>query len=211
MENLGIRKSGGIYAQSVRVLVADDDECVRDMVGGTIESVCEKSGLAVDLCDAEDGRQMVHHVTQGGIDLVVSDVLMPGGDGPEAVRSFINSPTAPYVAMMSGYVQPDQYPVLAELFKSQNFLGVFPKPLNEGDLELLLALASVHVSTTECARLATHGSTAECERLATTVSFDPLEIRRRILSSARLACYKRGVAPLLYDHLVTPAGIEPAS
>lgn len=58
-----------------RVLIADDDTVVRDMV----RRYLERDGL--DVAIAQDGNQARRLLESGQIDVAVLDVMMPGSDG----------------------------------------------------------------------------------------------------------------------------------
>lgn len=62
------------------VLVADDDRATREQLAAILRA----GGHTVELC--EDGQEAVSRVAQGGIDLVLLDVLMPRLSGTEACR-----------------------------------------------------------------------------------------------------------------------------
>ncbi len=62
------------------VLVADDDRLTRRLV----REALERQGCTVETC--EDGQAAVERAGQGGIDLVLLDVLMPKLTGLEACR-----------------------------------------------------------------------------------------------------------------------------
>ncbi len=62
------------------ILVADDDRVTRRLVTEALE----RRGCTVESC--EDGQAAVERVGQGGIDLVLLDVLMPRMTGLEACR-----------------------------------------------------------------------------------------------------------------------------
>jgi len=183
MDNLGGRQLAvGQEAgqeSAVQILVADDDGCQREFVSSAFERVSGDCGVGVDLIEAQNGPEVVRWVARGGIQLVVSDVMMIGGNGPEAVSEFIDSPDSPHVVMMSGRVSPEQVPVLTRLFSNPKFLGVFPKPLSLESVGLLLTLAS------------TRGQIRE--DLADPSS-DPGQIRQRILDATRVACEASGMS-----------------
>lgn len=62
------------------VLVADDDRATREQLAAILRA----GGHTVELC--EDGQEAVSRVAQGGIDLVLLDVMMPRLSGTEACR-----------------------------------------------------------------------------------------------------------------------------
>jgi len=67
--------------RSEHILVVDDDREIRDLLGRFLK----KHGLRVST--AADGREMLRHLQDGAIDLVVLDVMMPGVDGLTLTRN----------------------------------------------------------------------------------------------------------------------------
>jgi two-component system, cell cycle response regulator len=67
-------------ARPGRIVVADDDRLTREMLTGILRS----AGHIVDAVD--DGQEAVERVAQGGVDLVLLDVVMPRLSGIEACR-----------------------------------------------------------------------------------------------------------------------------
>jgi two-component system, OmpR family, response regulator len=64
----------------VRLLVVDDDENIRDMVGTALRYAGFETAVAVD------GNDALAKVPEFAPDLIVLDVLMPGPDGHEVCR-----------------------------------------------------------------------------------------------------------------------------
>lgn len=83
-----------------RVLLVEDE----DMVRAVAERALTRSGYTVTTC--ADGEEGLAAVANGGeFDLVVSDVVMPGMDGPAMARAIRRvSPSLP-VLFMSGYAE----------------------------------------------------------------------------------------------------------
>lgn len=63
-----------------RIVVADDDRLSRELLAGILRA----AGHSVDT--VEDGQEAVERVAQGGVDLVLLDVVMPRLSGIEACR-----------------------------------------------------------------------------------------------------------------------------
>lgn len=78
---------------ATRILIVDDDEGIRTLVSGFLG----KHGY--DVITAENVAGMRRRLVEGGIDLIVLDVMMPGEDGLAALRSL--GPDAPPVIMLS--------------------------------------------------------------------------------------------------------------
>ena len=63
-----------------RIVVADDDRLSRELLAGILRG----AGHTVET--AEDGQEAVERVAQGGVDLVLLDIVMPRLSGVEACR-----------------------------------------------------------------------------------------------------------------------------
>jgi diguanylate cyclase (GGDEF)-like protein len=66
--------------RGARILVADDDRLAREMLAGMLR----KAGHTVEMVD--DGQEALEKISQGGIDLVLLDIVMPRLSGVEACR-----------------------------------------------------------------------------------------------------------------------------
>src|SRR5581483_4167754 len=84
---------------SETILVIEDEEQVRSAV----QRVLERLGYSVLV--ACDGAQAVEtaRAYSGRIDLVLSDVVVPGGSGPDVVKEIIERSPATKTLFMSGY------------------------------------------------------------------------------------------------------------
>jgi len=88
------------WAGGGRILLVEDEDPVR-MVA---ERALARAGYEVT--PARDGEEGLEQVAQGGkFDLVVSDVVMPGMDGPAMVREIRRLAPAMPVLFMSGYAE----------------------------------------------------------------------------------------------------------
>jgi diguanylate cyclase (GGDEF)-like protein len=67
-------------ARPARIVVADDDRLARELLAGILRG----AGHLVDA--VEDGQEAVERVAQGGVDLVLLDIVMPRLSGLEACR-----------------------------------------------------------------------------------------------------------------------------
>ncbi len=85
------------------VLVVDDEPALR----AVLRAVLDDEGYAV--LEAAHGPAMLELLARKRADMVLLDVMMPGGDGREAyrhLRARADLPDVP-VVMMSAAVQPD--------------------------------------------------------------------------------------------------------
>lgn len=73
-------EAAGDGARPLRILLAEDDPTVRDLV----KMILEKRGLSVAI--AENGSEAVARWQAGGIDLILMDLQMPEMNGLEAAR-----------------------------------------------------------------------------------------------------------------------------
>jgi CheY-like chemotaxis protein len=109
------------------VLVVDDEPGLRAVV----RAVLDDEGYAV--LEAQHGPAMLELLSQERADLVLLDVMMPGGDGREAYRELrarADLPDVP-VVMMSAAVRPDGLDPSVAAFLRKPF-----------DLDHLLALVA---------------------------------------------------------------------
>jgi two-component system cell cycle sensor histidine kinase/response regulator CckA len=84
-------------------LVVDDEPTVRRYVSTILEREHFRT------LEAEDGAHALQIVRElgGGVDLIVSDIQMPNGDGLTFARAVKNSFPAVPVILVSGFVEPD--------------------------------------------------------------------------------------------------------
>lgn len=114
-----------------RILLADDDQSVRELVKRAIET----SGHSVSL--AEDGAEAasVFQASPAAFDLIITDFEMPGLDGLELARRALASSAAVRILIMSGYPGSlDQGRAL-----SPNRVGVIAKPFTLDDMRRAIA------------------------------------------------------------------------
>jgi two-component system OmpR family response regulator len=78
-----------------RILVADDDGHIREVVRFALA----QAGFAV--VEARDGREACERLAEGGVDLVVLDVLMPEADGLEVCRRVRRTSDVPIIFLSS--------------------------------------------------------------------------------------------------------------
>ena len=82
-----------------RILLADDDAATRDLV----QRALTMDGHEVIL--TQDGAEALERLAApGGVDLLISDVQMPGLDGIELVEKGLKASPRLRVILMSGFV-----------------------------------------------------------------------------------------------------------
>ncbi|NNC58590.1 MAG: response regulator [Erythrobacter sp.] len=88
------------WSEGGRLLLVEDE----DMVRAVAERALTRAGYSVTAC--ADGEEGLAAIANGGsFDLVVSDVVMPGMDGPTMARAIRNvAPDLPFL-FMSGYAE----------------------------------------------------------------------------------------------------------
>ncbi len=112
-----------------RILVVEDDAINRIAARGLLR----KLGLAV--IEAENGRECLRIVEQGGVDAVLLDIQMPEMDGVSAARAIrerekrLGLPRLPLVAL-TAYAMSEE----RERFLAAGFDAHLPKPVDVGSL-----------------------------------------------------------------------------
>lgn len=125
-ENQSIRESPPAEDRPLTVLVAEDERGLRRLMCSGLE----RAGFKV--LEAADGRAAVDVGEQypGRIDLLVSDVVMPGCGGPEAARRLLAGRPEMRVMFVSGYA-PES---LGDLRVTDGEVVLLPKPFTIGEL-----------------------------------------------------------------------------
>jgi len=83
--------------RGIRVLVADDEKNLRDLL------VRELSRQGHDVDGVGDGEAALELLSAGGYDVVVLDMKMPRREGIEVLRELAASPEPPQVIVMTGF------------------------------------------------------------------------------------------------------------
>jgi two-component system OmpR family response regulator len=78
-----------------RILVADDDGHIREVVRFALQ----QGGY--DVVEARDGREACERLAEGGVDLVVLDIIMPEADGLEVCRRVRRTSSVPIIFLSS--------------------------------------------------------------------------------------------------------------
>ena len=87
--------------ENLRVLIADDDFMVRQMIRGRLEDLNHST-----VGEATSGQQAIEMVQSLQPDVVLMDIDMPDVDGIEATRSIYALNPTP-VIMLTAYDTPD--------------------------------------------------------------------------------------------------------
>jgi two-component system, cell cycle sensor histidine kinase and response regulator CckA len=123
--------------RKMTVLVAEDEPGLRRLMCMSLE----QAGFTV--LEAADGRAAVDVGERhpGRIDLLVSDVIMPGWGGPEAARRLLADRPEMRVMFVSGYA-PD---TLGDLTATAGEVVLLPKPFAMSDLVLRARAVSLGI------------------------------------------------------------------
>ncbi|MEL6244484.1 MAG: response regulator [Pseudomonadota bacterium] len=114
------------YSGRGRILLIEDEDGVR----GIAASLLESRGYEVEqACDGEDAMALLEEDT-GEFDLVISDVVMPGMDGPTLIREARERLGDARVIFMSGYAERD----IAKQLDDDHEVSFIPKPFTVREL-----------------------------------------------------------------------------
>jgi CheY-like chemotaxis protein len=111
------------------ILIVDDEDELRNM----LRFICE--GMGYDVTDVDDGQKAFREASQGNFDLMLLDIMMPGWNGVEAVKSldFINK--RPKVIVISGFVTDELRQDLSEV---ENIIHFVQKPFKVDNIRKLI-------------------------------------------------------------------------
>lgn len=105
--------SEGVPVPAATILLVEDEECVRNVT----REVLESDGYRVlEAEDAIDGIRLCE-LHRGSVDLVLTDVVMPGMNGREMAKRLVDRHPQVKVVFMSGYTDN---PVLRNAFADYN-------------------------------------------------------------------------------------------
>lgn len=110
-----------------KILIIDDDEMIRDMLRQMLES----NGYEVE--DASNGTEALKKFKNNGVDLIITDIIMPEKEGIETIIEFRQLyPTVKIIAMSGGgIVGPESYLRIAKTLGADM---TFSKPIDKDDL-----------------------------------------------------------------------------
>jgi two-component system chemotaxis response regulator CheY len=81
----------------VRILIIDDDDQLRHLLGQALEQA------GYETVEARDGQEGLEHYRVTPIDLIVTDILMPGKEGLETILELRHeAPGAKIIAISGG-------------------------------------------------------------------------------------------------------------
>jgi two-component system cell cycle sensor histidine kinase/response regulator CckA len=105
-----------------RILFVEDEDAVRGIAARLLRA---RGYEVIEACDGEEALELAERYA-GQIDLMISDVIMPGLDGPtmlKRARKFLGS--AP-VMFISGYAEAE----FSDLLEGETGVTFLPKPLD---------------------------------------------------------------------------------
>ena len=113
------------------ILIADDEEPVRKLMHLIVD------GHGHEVLIASDGAEALKlaQSCQGAIDLLISDIQMPGMDGVELANHLLLERPATKVLLVSGYSSlkvPYEFPLLKKPFSPMDLLEAIRKILGIG-------------------------------------------------------------------------------
>jgi PAS domain S-box-containing protein len=113
-------------ANGETLLVVDDEDALREVAGRIL------AGAGYHVLAADGGRSALELAAlhEGAIDLLVSDVMMPGMLGKELAERLVDARPETRVLYMSGYARP----VLASQGTLEDGVALLEKPFSAEDL-----------------------------------------------------------------------------
>ncbi|HVX92070.1 MAG TPA: response regulator [Xanthobacteraceae bacterium] len=115
---------------TIKMLVADDSRTVQMF----FKNVVERSPLPIELMTADNGRECMMFLEQGGIDVAFIDINMPEMSGMEAVGRARFKGNKTFVTLMSAKASAPRFE-LARQIRAYDYLV---KPFTAADLEAVL-------------------------------------------------------------------------
>jgi len=118
---------------SETILIVDDNEHTRSIVADMVEELGYSPLVAATSGDAIDWFMN----TEKKIDLIISDIVMPEGDGPDMIAKILKIKPDIKVIFMSGYAEDEI--VHDSVYKIQGSSAAFmKKPFTLAELKSLL-------------------------------------------------------------------------
>ena len=102
--------------QSLRIALADDQALVR----AGLRALLEQQGITIAF-EADDGAQLLDRLATTPVDVILSDIRMPGVDGIEALRQLRERGDATPVLLLTTFDEPE-LPLQAAAAGAQGFL-----------------------------------------------------------------------------------------
>jgi len=90
------------HVKALRVLIVDDEAPARNRLRESLQD-CAQSQPLVVAGEAASGGEALEKLGQGGIDVVLLDIRMPGMDGIEAAQHMQRLPVPPAIVFTTAY------------------------------------------------------------------------------------------------------------
>lgn len=113
--------------EPMKLVIADDHDLFRD----GLRLLLETQFPDIEILEAVDFKSALDCVSQGGVDLILTDLGMPSMDGESGVKAMLSADPAMKVVVISGHEEPDQIDQMLSLGIS----GYIPKS-SSSDLTL---------------------------------------------------------------------------
>jgi len=119
---------------SARILVMDDEEVVREVIGAMLERLGYKVIFAIDGQEAI-AKYRTSYESGTPYDVIITDLTIPGGmGGQEAAQEILKINSQAKIIVSSGYATD---PVMAN-YKEYGFKGIVVKPYRFVDLQKVI-------------------------------------------------------------------------
>lgn len=124
----------------MRILIVDDEELVRDMLGEAVELYIPAGSVIDTAPEVSQAKKRVLDAKAAGscYDLVFTDVNMPGEDGIALAAWLLKESPESRVVLMSALAQTDRMEEIKTLTNIRSFLG---KPFELKALPMVVAKA----------------------------------------------------------------------
>ncbi|MBT3704622.1 response regulator transcription factor [Candidatus Peregrinibacteria bacterium] len=131
--------------EKLKILVADDEPWMPELVGGAAEVFSASTGVETEIFNAYDGAHALNLALREQVNLVLSDVNMPGGSGPLLLKGLLNGPSSPNMAFLSGGdISPEDAFIIEMMMQDPRMLGLIKKTCSPEMLRTLMLAASVN-------------------------------------------------------------------
>ena len=106
-----------------RILVIDDEESIRNVLCTLLE------GAGYEVMEAQNGRAGIQQCRRVSVDLVITDIIMPEGEGLETIRELRRSYPGLKIFAMTGARISRQLDIL-NIAKAFGAIRTFDKPFD---------------------------------------------------------------------------------
>jgi two-component system, cell cycle sensor histidine kinase and response regulator CckA len=132
-------------AKRATILIVDDEEAVRALVAMLLSN----NGYRVLVAGDYEQAMAVHQENRNDLDLLLTDISLPGRSGPEVAAAALTAQPDLKVLYMSGSTQFEVFEPNGEVPPGSGFL---PKPFRSEELlgqvnDLLMESVFVHTSS----------------------------------------------------------------